>query len=146
MASMTALRGFADEVNSRFVFAGLALVLSLMLGIQAQSFEQTDSGSSVEVKISVQAPGENFTRQATVGNSTNVLNAVNSTYNVSYTESSMGYFIDSIHGFSSNSTHYWLYFVNNETPEVGVGQYTLETEDQVTFRYLSLNESRKYTQ
>lgn len=150
MVSTVNLRGFADEVNSRFVFAGLALVLSLMLGLQMHAFEQIPSHNSsgdisIDVKVSVQTPDENLTNQISVANGTTVLAALNSTYNISYTESSMGYFVDSINALSSNRTHYWLYFVNNKTPEVGVGQYRLGQGDQVTFRYLSLNESKKYT-
>ena len=145
MVSTVNLRGFADELNSRFLFAGLALVISLMLGIQAHSFEQPASGSSIDVKISVETPEENLTDSVSVANGTSVLNALNSTYNVSYSKSSMGYFVNSIKGVSSNRTHYWMYFVNNETPEVGVGKYSLEEGDGVIFRYLSLNESEKYT-
>ncbi|MFB6244730.1 MAG: DUF4430 domain-containing protein [Candidatus Nanohaloarchaea archaeon] len=147
MASTAALRGLADEVNSRFVLAGLALVVSLMIGLQFQAMQEirTENATSrIQVDLEIRSPDENLSEEVSVANGSTVLEALNSTYRVDYRKSSMGYYITSIKNISSNSTHFWLYFVENRTPSVGVGQYELINSSNVTFRLLTANESEKY--
>lgn len=146
MALNPALRGLTDEINSRFVFAGLALVLSLMLALQLQAFGELMGKNTFSVNISVQKPSENLTDQITVRNGSTAFSALNSTYSVQYRKSSMGYFVTSVDGLASNKTHYWMYFVDGKSPQVSAGQYILEPGDDIVFRYLSLSNSRKYVQ
>lgn len=146
MALNPALRGLTEEVNSRFVFAGLALVVSLMLALQFQAFDSIQGSGEIEVNVSVQKPSENISHQVRLQNGSTAFTALNRSFDTEYSESSMGYFITGIDGLSSNSTHYWMYFVNGESPQVGAGQYRLGERDDVVFRYLSLNESQEYVE
>lgn len=147
MASMTALRGLEDELNSRFVLAGLALVIALVMGLQFQAVQEplkTNASSRVQVELTVDSPGEDLSRSVSMPNGSSVLHVLNSAYVTDYSESSMGYYVTSIGNVSSNSTHFWLYFVDNETPDVGVGQYRLNSSANVTFRLLNSSETDKY--
>jgi hypothetical protein len=147
MASTAALRGFADELNSRFIFAGLALVISLMVGLQFQAMQglgETEANTTVQLDLEVFSPEENLSQQVSIKNGSTVLEALNSTYSIEYRKSSMGYYLTSINNISSNSTHFWMYFVDGRSPQVGVGQYGLNASSNVTFRLLTANETEQY--
>lgn len=142
MDLMENLRNFTDDVNLKYVLAGVT-VLALML--TSTQLETTgENGSLVEASITVSTLDENITRDVSVQNTTTVFEALNTSFNINYSESSLGYRITGIEGTQSNETYYWLYTVNGENPGKGAGQVLVEDQDSIVFRYLHQSEYSSY--
>jgi hypothetical protein len=133
-----------EKVDLRAAFAGLLIVLSLLLFSQIDNGINIGSGS-VEVNLTVDKPSGNLSRTLEVKKGTSAFSALNASFDVEYEESSYGVFITSIDGLEQNDSHYWMYVVNGEAPDVGSGQFLLEDDDQVSFRFMEQSEARKMT-
>lgn len=142
MDLMENLRNFTDDVNLKYVLAGVT-VLALMLTF-TQLETTGENGSLVEASITVSTLDENITRDVSVQNTTTVFEALNTSFNINYSESSLGYRITGIEGTQSNETYYWLYTVNGENPGKGAGQVLVEDQDSIVFRYLHQSEYSSY--
>lgn len=80
----------------------------------------------------------------TVDNQTTAFRAINQTHSIEYKKYATGYYITSIDNVAQNKTHSWLYFVNQEPPQVSVDNYHLSNQDNLTFVFISNNESMKF--
>jgi len=139
---MENLRNFTDDVNLKYVLAGVT-VLALML-TSTQLETPRENSSLVEASITVSMIDENITRDVSVQNTTTVFEALNTSFDVDYSESSLGYRITGIEGTQSNETYYWLYTVNGQNPGKGAGQVLVEDQDSIVFRYLHQSEYSSY--
>ena len=144
MDLMKNLKDFTDEVNLKYILAGI-IVLALTFSLTQLEIPQTDS-SNVAASITVSTPEENITRDITVENTTTVFEALNTTFDINYSESSLGYLITGIEGTQSDDTNYWLYFVNGENPGKGAGQIQINNDDRIVFRFLNQSEASQYIQ
>jgi len=142
MDSIESLRNFTSEVNLKYILAGIA-VLAVTLSFTQLEVPQTDS-SNVETSITVSTPDNNITRDITVKNTTTVFEALNTTFDINYSESSLGYLITGIERTQSNDNNYWLYFVNGENPGKGAGQVLVKEGDNIVFRYLNQSQANQY--
>ena len=142
MDLMENLRNFTDDVNLKYVLAGVT-VLALML-TSTQLETPRENSSLVEASITVSMIDENITRDVSVQNTTTVFEALNTSFDVDYSESSLGYRITGIEGTQSNETYYWLYTVNGQNPGKGAGQVLVEDQDSIVFRYLHQSEYSSY--
>ena len=139
------LERFTEEVEIRYVAAGLLIVLGLGLIAGAQLFDSPESDDQIRVNLTVDYRDSIDSTMVDVNNSTSAFKALNMTHEVGYRESSYGYFVTSINGVSGNETQYWIYQVNGETPEVGSGKYQLSGEDSLRFSLMNENESLEAT-
>ncbi len=134
---------FTEQVNLRYVAAGLFMALGLVAvsagqltgggEVEASGPSDGSGEASLSVDLSIDYGNATESSSVSIANGTSVFHALNSTYPVQYSESEYGYFITSIDGVSGNSSEYWTYTVNGESPEVGAGQYRLEGGENVTF-------------
>lgn len=136
---------FTEEIEIRYVAAGLLVVLGLALMAGAQLSKTSGDGGQIEVNLTVDYRDSVDSQIINVENSSSAFQALNSTYDMEYQESSYGYFITSINGVSGNESNYWIYKVNGEAPEVGSGQYTLSENDDLKFSLMTQNESMEAT-
>lgn len=136
---------FTEEIEIRYVAAGLLIVLGLALISGTQLSQESAEGDQIQVNLTVDYRNSVDSQIIGVNNSTSAFQALNQTYDVGYSESSYGYFITSINGVSGNESNYWIYEVNGETPEVGAGQYSLGDNDYLKFSLMTQNESMEAT-
>jgi hypothetical protein len=74
-----------------------------------------------------------------------VFDVLNSSEKVVFTEyAGMGKMINSIGGVASNTSFYWLYFVDDKIAEVATDKYVLIKNSSVYFQLTSSEESMKY--
>jgi len=140
------LEKFTEEIEIRYIAAGFLIVLGLALIAGAElSGTPESSDNQIQVNLTVDYRDSIDSQMIDVNNSTSAFKALNMTHDVAYQESSYGYFITSINGFSGNDTQYWIYQVNGEAPEVGSGQYQLSDEDDLRFSLMNENESMDTT-
>lgn len=45
-----------------------------------------------------------------------------------------GYFVDEINGVKSKTDAFWIYYVNNSEPSIGISQYTLKSGDSIQWK------------
>lgn len=135
---------FTDEIELKYVGAGLLVVIGLALMAGAQ-LTQTSEGNQVDVNLTVDYGDSIDSRIVSVNNTSSAFHALNTTYPVEYQESSFGLYITGINGVSSNESYYWMYEVNGEAPEVGAGQYELTGGEKVTFSLMSSQEASNAT-
>lgn len=136
---------FTEEIEIRYVAAGLLMILGLALMAGAQLAQSPGGGDQIQVNLTVDYNDSIDSQIIDVNNSSSAFHALNSTYDVQYQESSYGYFITSINEVSGNESNYWIYEVNEETPEVGAGQYTLSENDNLKFSLMTENKSLEAT-
>lgn len=136
---------FTEEIEIRYVAAGLLMVIGLALISGTQLSQASADGDQIQVNLTVDYRDSIDSQIVSVNNFSSAFQALNQTYDVGYNESSYGYFITSINGVSGNESNYWIYEVNGETPEVGSGQYSLEEDDELRFSLMTQNESMEAT-
>lgn len=53
----------------------------------------------------------------------------------------LGFFVEEINGLVQNprESMYWVYYINGETAQVGVSQYTIQPNDVIEWRYEQAN-------
>lgn len=137
---------FTEDLNIRYVAAGLLIVLGLVLiaGAELGPGEQTDSPGNfseddngtlkaLQVNLTLNYSDSVESEILPVQNGTTVFRALNRTQDVSYQESEYGYFITSINNVSGTEEQYWTYTVSNKSVNVGAGQYELTESSNVTF-------------
>lgn len=135
---------FTEEIELKYVGAGLLVVLGLALIAGAQ-LTQTPQGNQVDVNLTVDYGDSIDSRIVSVNNTSSAFHALNTTYPVKYQESSFGLYIKGVNGVSSNDSYYWMYEVNGEAPEVGAGQYQLTGGENVAFSLMSSEEAENAT-
>jgi hypothetical protein len=70
---------------------------------------------------------------------------LNSSEKVVYKEyAGMGKMVNSINGIASNSSFYWLYFVDEQIAQVACDKFILTKDSSVYFQLTSSEESMKY--
>jgi hypothetical protein len=70
---------------------------------------------------------------------------LNSIATVEYKEfAGMGKFVISIDGIAQNSTHSWMYFVDDRLAGVACDKYTLTKDSSFLFKYMSNEEAMEY--
>lgn len=136
---------FTENTQVRYIAAGLLIVVGLVLIAGAEIGQEkrlepgnhsiSDDGllNALEVNLTLNYGDSVDSDVIPVVNGSTVFQALNRTQNVSYRESEYGYFITSINNVSGSSEQYWTYKVNNESAEVGAGQYSLTESSNVTF-------------
>jgi hypothetical protein len=141
---------FTENAQVRYMIAGLLIVSGLVLiaggqlGPQPQESQDSPvnesspsdnitSVTALEVNLTLNYSDSVESEVFAVDNGTTVFQALNTTQNVSYQTSEYGYLITSINNISGTSDQYWTYTVNNESAEVGAGQYSLTESSNVTF-------------
>lgn len=141
---------FTENVEIRYVAAGLLVVIGLALIAGAQLGPESpedaapsgnDSASpgnitsvtALQVNLTLNYSDSIESEVVTAENGTAVFQVLNDTQDVSYRESEFGYFITGINNVSGAEDQYWTYTVNNESAEVGAGQYELTESSNVTF-------------
>ena len=135
---------FTEEIEIRYIAAGVFILLGLGLIMASQPQAPGSQGEGqISVNLTVDFRDSVDSNMVDVRNSSTVLQALNASYPVEYRESSYGYFITSIDGVSGNETEYWIYEVNGETPEKGVGKYRLSDEDRIRFTLMSEQEGEE---
>ncbi len=68
---------------------------------------------------------------------------MNKSLNISYIEyNGMGAFITCIEGVCQDSSHYWFLFTNGNFANVGASSYYPKPNDNITWEFMSLNESK----
>ncbi len=79
-----------------------------------------------------------------VKNGTTVFEVLNETFDVDYKiYPGMGIFVTSINNVTQNSTHFWIYFVNEKPANVGADSFILTENSNITWKLLSSEESMK---
>lgn len=51
----------------------------------------------------------------------------------------LGYFIESINGLKSTKDYFWIYYINGAKANAGVSNYTLKSQDVITWNYEKKN-------
>lgn len=138
MASASSWKRFTEDVELRYIAAGALLLAAVFALAQFQGYEGSGKG---QVTTFLSVEGQEFSGRKVVVNGTTAFELVNSSYSVEYQESSQGIFITSIADRAMNDTHSWIYLVNSEPPEVGAASYELRDGDNVSFRFMSNEES-----
>lgn len=63
-------------------------------------------------------------------------------HNVAYTNyGSMGIFVQSIDGITPDSKHFWEFFVNGKSSNVGASSYTLKDGDKIEWKVSTISSS-----
>ncbi|MFB6182638.1 MAG: DUF4430 domain-containing protein [Candidatus Nanohaloarchaea archaeon] len=136
-----------QEVQWKYLAAGI-IFLAALIAVMNLDFTTRNVGnksiSDITVNIEVVKLDENISQQVRLDKNSTVLQLLNKSYSIKYKKSKFGYYITSIDGLSSNKTHFWIYLVNGTPPSKGVGQYRLQESTNVTFLYLTSNQSQKY--
>ena len=60
---------------------------------------------------------------------------LNEKYTVEAETSSFGVMVNSINGLKNSDTEYWLYSVNDKSPDVGADKFFTKNSDQVKWEY-----------
>jgi len=136
---------FTEEIEVKYIAAGFFIILGLVVLAGSQLAQSPSTGDQIEVNLTVDYRDSVESQIVNVNNSSTVFDALNSSYSIEYQESSYGYFITSINGVSGNESDYWIYEVNGEAPEVGLGQYRLSDQDNLDFALLNEAESEEAT-
>jgi hypothetical protein len=59
-------------------------------------------------------------------------------FEIEYDEyAGMGKFITSVNGISSDEENYWIFFVNDESADVGVDNYIVQQNDLIEMRFMT---------
>lgn len=137
---------FTEDLNLRYVAAGLLIVLGLALIAGAElgpiktDSPENHSGpdnetalTALEINLTLNYSDSIESDILAVENGTTAFQALNKTQGVEYRVSEYGYFITSINNVSGTEEQYWTYTVNNESVNVGAGQYELTESGNVTF-------------
>lgn len=120
------------------------VIIALLVGLVWVKLPGQSATGKMSVFLTIDYGTKKSQKILTVDNQTTAFAVLNQTHSVGYKEYSMGYFITSIGNKSQNSTHSWLYFVNQEPPEISVDNYHLSDQDNLTFAFISNNESMKF--
>eukprot|EP00026_Physarum_polycephalum_P019613 Phypoly_transcript_21711.p1 GENE.Phypoly_transcript_21711~~Phypoly_transcript_21711.p1 ORF type:complete len:123 (+),score=16.22 Phypoly_transcript_21711:94-462(+) len=59
----------------------------------------------------------------------------NFTFDMSFASAQYGGFVTSINGIDNTETLYWLYSVNGQQAQVGVGEYQTNVGDKIVWEY-----------
>ena len=127
------------------VMASIAITLYLQnFQVPTGKFTST-TGKLIEVNVIVDFGSSRKSKSLTVENGTSVFDVLNRSFDIEFNEyEGLGKMVVSIDGVSSNSTHYWLYWVNGELAQVGADSYFLTEDSEVEWRYLSSEEAMKF--
>lgn len=129
-----------ERIDLRAIFAGFLIITGLLFFSFMDEGLETGSGS-VQVNLTVEKLSGNITRALEVEKGGSAFSALNSSFSVEYKSSSSGIFVTSIDDLEQNESHYWMYVVNGESPDVGSGQFLLEDGDQISFRFMEQSEA-----
>lgn len=140
----TTLKNSIDDVDATYLLAGAAMIAILLLATQTANSPVMDGTDRMSVLLTVDAGSTTDTQELVVSNNTTAFGVLEKNHDVTYEESSYGYFITGIDGTAMNDTHSWLFFVNGSPPSQSADSYVLSDADNVTFRFLSNEESKKY--
>ncbi|MFB6292496.1 MAG: DUF4430 domain-containing protein [Candidatus Nanohaloarchaea archaeon] len=142
---MENLRASSDEFGWRYVAAGTAVVVALLLLSQTLSGGTGGHGEEMlEVNLTVDYGVNVSTQVIEVANGSTAFDALNHTAEVEFQESSYGYFITGVNDVSQNATHSWIYLVNGEAPKKAANRFRLENRDRILYLYLHNNKTGKY--
>ncbi|MDI6826556.1 MAG: DUF4430 domain-containing protein [Candidatus Aenigmarchaeota archaeon] len=120
------------------VLASLAINLYLTF-----TSERYPEKIRVEARIDFGTSEKN--KRVEVQNGTTVFEVLKSIATVEYKEyAGMGKFVTSIDGVAQNSTHSWMYYVNDEYAQVACDKYALTEDASFTFKYMSNEEAMGY--
>lgn len=132
-------------IEWKYLGLGIAVIAILVIVIQSTSIYEPlvkEGKTALSLEINY---GENIKKESLeIRNGTTAFQVLNNTHTVKYNEYSFGYFITGVDGIEQNATHSWLYFVNGLPPTLSVDRYVLEEGDNLSFRFLSNEESLKY--
>jgi hypothetical protein len=134
-------------MNLRYLLAGVLVIAVVALAsfglAQITGFIATDGGNpGVEINID---DGTRFlTYDLVLTTKESAFDGLKRVAVVDYRIFTTGAMITGINGVKSDDEHYWLYFVNDEMPEIGADYYYPNDGDVITFRYLTAEESAEY--
>lgn len=134
-------------MKKKYLALGLILVMTAVAGINLYLGSTTESSSGqLTINVSVVfGISDTKSRIITTESPLTAFDALEMVAVVNYTEyPSMGRLITSIDYVEQNDDNYWLYFVDGIMPAVSADKYTLTTDSNLTFRYVSSEESMKY--
>jgi hypothetical protein len=78
--------------------------------------------------------------QFTIGQ--NALEVLDATYQITTKDyGSMGKFVESIDDISPDSKHFWEFFVNGKSSNVGASSYVLKAGDKIEWKLSAINSS-----
>jgi hypothetical protein len=73
-----------------------------------------------------------------IDNGSTVFDVLNDSFDIEFKEySGLGKLVTGIDGVQQNSTHYWLYYVNNEFAQVAADKYILDKDSSILFKFTS---------
>lgn len=128
-------------MNLRYLLAGVLVVALVALGsfglAQITGFIVSDGGSR-EVQVNIDYGENEETFDVEIGPRDSALDALVRVASVDFDPGeAMGAFVTGINNVKQDENHYWLYFVNDEMPNVGCAYYHPVDGDVITFRYVT---------
>lgn len=115
---------------SRYYF--FALVLTVIIGLAAACGTRKDDQS--------QSNSGELARIELIGrDSVSVLDLLMEHHQVQYKQSSLGTFVTAIDTLEVTRETYWIYSVNDSTPNVGADRYLTGDSDRVVWHFRSSN-------
>ena len=136
-------REFTDELNLRYVAAGIAALAVLMIVNQSPQLKQPASNAEVVIDLEVDYGDDVKISEVSVSNGSTAFHVLNKSHEINYTEYSFGYFVTGIGEVQQNATHSWLYFVNEEPASEAVNKVKVADGDDLEFRFISNNRSEE---
>ncbi|MCK4335576.1 MAG: DUF4430 domain-containing protein [Candidatus Aenigmarchaeota archaeon] len=134
-------------MNLRYLLAGVLVVALVALGsfglAQITGFIVSDGGSR-EVQVNIDYGENEETFDVEIGPRESAFDSLKRVATVDYEANEMGAYITGINNVKQDENHYWLYFVNDEMPNVGCAYYHPVDGDVIAFRYLTTEEAAGY--
>lgn len=129
--------------RTKYLVFGI-IIIALLISLVYLKLPEGSREGEISVLLNVNYPEKKTEKILTVDNQTTAFGAINQTHSIEYKEYATGYYITSIDNVAQNKTHSWLYFVNQEPPQVSVDNYHLSNEDNLTFVFISNEKSMKF--
>ncbi|MFH1237117.1 MAG: DUF4430 domain-containing protein [Candidatus Aenigmatarchaeota archaeon] len=106
----------------------------------------SSTGGNQQVKVIIDDGVKVSTYDVALIQMETAFDALKHVASVDYNMYSTGIFITGINGIKQNTGHYWMFFVNDEMPDVGSDFYYPVSGDVIKFKYMTAEEAAGYFQ
>jgi len=116
----------------------LLIVVSIILaGVSLTGSMQGSYTGKVSAKALINTGSDMIEKTIEIENAT-AFDILEQSFEIEYDEyAGMGKFITSVNGISSDEENYWIFFVNDESADVGVDNYIVQQNDLIEMRFMT---------
>lgn len=134
-------------MNSRYVLAGVLVLAVVVMGsMRLVQFTGSISsvGGSQEISVVIDDGSKPLSYTVALISRETAFDALKRVATVDYKMYSNGILITGINDMKQDTEHYWVFFVNDEMPDVASDFFYPVSGDVIKFRYISSAEAANY--